>query len=301
MSEQSSAAANLGRFVAFAPDVEAAERVSAEAWNAGASGIEEREAPGGVELCIYAPISVLREVRDAVRADGAAARVEEAEGVPATDWSESWKQGLGAVEISPRLRLRPSFVEAPLAPGQCELVLDPAQAFGTGGHESTRLALAWIDALAPDLPEPCRVLDIGTGTGVLAFAAIRLADARAVAFDIDPWALAAARDNAGLNGIDAGLDLFVGSLDAVGGPGFDLVVANLSQRELMPLISGVAERTVVGGAAILSGLLRHECDGITSALQGVGFSIGGTREATDTEGNCWSALLMRRRDACAIR
>lgn len=293
-SQQSRAEETFARFVARSPDADSAERVSAEAWSAGSVGIEERDAPGGVELCIYAPLSVVEDVRAAVRAAGVAGTVAEAEAVPDTDWSETWKQGLGAVEISPRLRVRPSFVDAPPAPGQCELVIDPGQAFGTGGHESTRLTLEWIDALAAELPERCRVLDIGTGTGVLALALIRLASARAVAFDIDPAAVAAARDNAVHNGIGAGLDLFVGPLDAVGGSGFDLVVANLLKSELMPLIAGIAARTAEGGAAIFSGLLLRERDDVVAALREAGFSTIGTRDARDADGECWCALLMRR-------
>jgi ribosomal protein L11 methyltransferase len=289
-----SASALFACFSARAADAATAERLSAEAWAAGAAGIEERELADGVLLIIYAPAGDAEPVRAAVAAAAGAGAVTAAEPVPETDWSEQWKRGLEATVISPRLLVRPSFVERVLAPGQVELVIDPGQAFGTGSHESTRLTLEWIDALAPELPRGCRVLDVGTGTGVLALAAIRLAGARAVACDSDPLAAAAARENARTNGLAAEISVFTGSLDALGGAGFDLVVANLLKRELLPLVRGIAAHTAPGGRAILSGLLARDADEILRALVATGFAAAGTREAVDANGDRWTALLMRR-------
>jgi len=289
-----STSAPFARFTARAADAATAERLSAEAWAAGAVGIEEREVGDGVLLLIYASAGDAEAVRAAVAGAAEAGAVAAAEPVPERDWSEEWKRGLEATVISPRLLVRPSFVERVPAPGQAELVIDPGQAFGTGSHESTRLALEWIDALAPELPRGCRVLDVGTGTGVLALAAIRLADARAVACDSDPLATAAARETALANGLAAGLALFTGSLDALGDGDFDLVVANLLKRELTPLVRGIAAHTAPGGRAILSGLLARDAGQILPALTAAGFSAAGTREAVDANGDRWTALLMRR-------
>jgi ribosomal protein L11 methyltransferase len=282
------------RFTARVNDAGAAERLAAEAWDAGSSGIEERQAAEGVELLIYAPSAAAERVRSAVVAAGEAFAVTALEGVPQSDWSESWKRGLRAIEISPRLRVRPSCVAAGETPGQVELVIDPGQAFGTGGHESTRLALEWIDALASDLPRHSRVLDVGTGTGVLALAAIRLAGARALGFDLDPLAAQAATGNAAANGIHAGLDLFTGPLAALGDVTFDLVVANLLRSELLPLIDGIAACTAPGGFAVFSGLLSSECDRVVEALRAAGFTPAGAREAHDANDEGWTALLMKR-------
>jgi ribosomal protein L11 methyltransferase len=294
-SEHSAAAsATFARFVARAADAGSAERLSAEAWAAGAVGIEEREAADGVKLLIYASTGDVEAVRAAVAGAAEAGAITAAEPVPESDWSERWKQGLEAIAVSPRLLVRPSFVERAPAPGQAEIVVDPGQAFGTGGHESTRLALEWIDALSPELPQGCRVLDVGTGTGVLALAAIRLAGARAVAFDLDPLAAPTARENALANGLAAGLRLFTGSLEALGDVDFDLVVANLLKIELLPLARGVAAHTARGGRAVFSGLLAREADEVSHALTAAGFTAAGAREAVDTNGDRWTALLMRR-------
>jgi ribosomal protein L11 methyltransferase len=294
-SEHSAAAsAPFACFIARAADAAAAERLSAEAWSAGAAGIEEREAEDGVELLIYAPAGDAEAVRAAVAEAAEAGAVAAAEPVPESDWSERWKQGLEAILVSPRLLVRPSFIEHAPAPGQAELVVDLGQAFGTGRHESTRLALEWIDALAPELPQGCRVLDVGTGTGVLALAAIRLAGARAVAFDLDPLAAPIARENALANGLAAGLRLFTGSLDALGDADFDLVVANLLKSELLPLTRGIAAHTAPGGRAVFSGLLARDAEEVLPALTTAGFAPTGAREAVDANGDRWTALLMQR-------
>jgi ribosomal protein L11 methyltransferase len=291
---RASASARFARFLARAADAAAAERISAEAWAAGAVGLEERDAADGVELLIYAPAGVVGAVRAAVAEAAEAGSVAAAEPVPESDWSECWKQGLDAILVSPRLLVRPSFVERRAAPGQLELVVDPGQAFGTGGHESTRLALEWIDAVAPELPRGCRVLDVGTGTGVLALAAIGLAGARAVAFDLDPLAALAARENARTNGLAEALRVFTGPLEAVADVGFDLVVANLLKNELLPLARGISAHTAPGGRAVFSGLLARDADEALPALAAVGFAAAGAREAVDANGDRWVALLMRR-------
>jgi ribosomal protein L11 methyltransferase len=294
IEHSATASARFARFVARAADAGAAERLSAEAWAAGAVGIEERDVPDGVDLLIYAPAGDVEVVREAVAEAAAAGSVAAAELVPESDWSERWKQGLEAIAVSPRLIVRPSFIERAPAPGQAELVIDPGQAFGTGGHESTRLALEWIDALASELPRGCRVLDVGTGTGVLALAAIRLAGARAVAFDLDPLAAPAARENALVNGLAAGLRLFTGSLEALGDVDFDLVAANLLKSELLPLARGIAAHTAPGGRAVFSGLLARDADEVLPALTAAGFAPAGDREAVDANGDRWTALLMQR-------
>jgi ribosomal protein L11 methyltransferase len=288
------ASAPFARFTARAADAAAAERLAAEAWAAGAAGIEEREAEEAVELLIYTPAACGAAVRSAVAAAAGAGPVGGLTPVPATDWSQRWKQGLEAIEVSPRLLVRPSFVAHDPAPGQAELVIDPAQAFGTGGHASTRLALEWIDAVAGELPSGARVLDVGTGTGVLALAAARLAGVAAVAFDLDPLAAPAARGNARANGLAAWLHLFTGPLDALGDATFELVVANLLKNEMLPLLGGMAAHTRPGGCIVLSGLLAEEAEAVAAASAAVGFAVADARTAVDANGDGWIALLMKR-------
>ncbi|MBW2274011.1 MAG: 50S ribosomal protein L11 methyltransferase [Deltaproteobacteria bacterium] len=279
---------------------EQVDLLSAECWAAGAVGIEEREDGAGCMLLVYAQAARAQEVEQAAReslgareSSGEEGRVEPPEPVESGDWSERWKEGLAAVVVSPRLVVRPSFVEITPEPGRLELVIDPKQAFGTGGHASTLLALEWVDVLADELPASSRVLDIGTGTGVLALAALRLGAGEAVAFDIDPIAVCEAREWAELNELAERLRLFAGPLDALAAADFDLVVANLLRRELLPLAADVAGRLTARGSLVLSGLLAEEQGEIEAAFGGVGLRCAGARFAEDG-GEQWVSLCMRR-------
>lgn len=227
-------------------------------------------------------------------ADPAPLELGEIEPVPDTDWSEGWKAGLGASVISERLVVRPSFVAHALGPRQAEVVIDPGQAFGTGTHPSTVLALEWIDLLASELPEGARVLDVGTGSGVLALAAAALAGVRVVAFDLDPVAACEARANVARNGCALRVAVFAGGLDALAGPGFDLIVANLLRSEALPLLAGLAARTRTGGQAVFSGLLASEIEAFSEAVIAAGFTPKGVRRGEDASGERWAAVLTER-------
>ncbi len=288
--------ARFGRIPLRALRREAAERALAFAVEAGASGAEELEDEVGIHWILYAPAAAAAAVR------AAAERGLAGEGSlgawrdePEVDWRERWKRGLGPIEISPRLRLRPPFAPAGSDPAR-ELVIEPGQAFGTGGHASTWLALAGLDRWRERGARPARVLDLGTGSGVLALAALRLfPDARAVACDLDPLACPAARANARRNGLSARLALFTGGVAALARARvFDCVVANLLRRELEPELAALAARAAAGACAVFSGLLEREAEPLAQALRRCGFARPEPLARGDADGERWIALLARR-------
>jgi len=265
-----------------------AERAAAEAWEAGATGIEERD---DGSLIAWAPAACAEAVRAALVAALGAAAVGVVEPEPPADWPETWKQGLRPLVVSPRLVVRPPFAAHALAPGQREVVIEPRQAFGTGAHASTALALEALDeALAGRAG--AGVLDVGCGSGVLALAALALGAGAAVACDLDPIAARETRENAAANGL-APLAAFTGSLDALGAGRFQVVVANMIRRELEPLLAGLVARLAPGGALVLSGLLASERAALEASLAALGARVDGAR-GREEGGDAWLALTATR-------
>jgi ribosomal protein L11 methyltransferase len=268
------------------------ERAAAEAYAAGALGLEERP---GLELVLYAREADAAAVREAVLGLGETGlSVGRAEALDATDWSTAWRGGLEPIVVSSRLLVRPSFTEHTPEAGQAVLVIDPGQAFGTGGHATTRLALELVCALPSAQLAGARVLDVGTGTGVLALAALALGAGGAVGCDTDPLGSEAARENARINRLDDRLAVYTGSVDALSPAGFDLTLANMIRSELMPLLAGLTAATRLGGDVIFSGLLAEERSRFEAAVIGHGLELVEVRAERDATGDRWLACRARR-------
>jgi ribosomal protein L11 methyltransferase len=149
-----------------------------------------------------------------------------------------------------------------------EVVVDPGTAFGSGSHASTRLCLAALEPLAPGAR---RVLDVGSGTGVLGVAALLLGPGTLVALDVDPGAVAATRRAVELNGVADRATVLDGSVSAVAGT-FDLVLANLLVPIVEELGPELVARVAPGGAIVVGGLLDHQVDRAVAALSPLALS-----------------------------
>jgi ribosomal protein L11 methyltransferase len=230
--------------------VERSEALVAELGSLGTSGLEERAlADGRVELLAYFESGELDPAAVLALADAAqGVTVAEAEPVPDTDWEQAWRAGLRPRRIG-RLWVRPSFCESA---GEPELVIDPQQAFGSGEHATTRLALGLVQEA---LRAGDSLLDLGTGSGILALGALRCGAARAVGLDLDPVAVHNASENRARNGLP--LALACGNLESLAaGARFDVVVANLLLHELTPCARQLASHAA--RELILSGYLASE-------------------------------------------
>jgi ribosomal protein L11 methyltransferase len=279
--------------VRIALAAERAEWAAAEAFGAGAAGVEEREEGGRTVLLVYTPAACAAAVRDAALGAAGAGATAAIEPVVPRDWPETWKEGLAPLVVSPRLVVRPSFAAHALAPGQVEVVIEPRQAFGTGAHGSTALALALLDARMAGAGA-ARVLDVGAGSGVLAIAAAKLGARDVVACDLDPIAARESRENAARNG--CALASFAGSLDALGPRAgcFDLVIANMLSSELAPILAALAARVAERGVLVLSGLLAAEQPATAQALAALGLAIRDERRQRDLRGDAWLAVTASR-------
>ncbi|MCP5056068.1 MAG: methyltransferase [bacterium] len=269
---------------------DARERALALGVAAGALGAEERNGPPP-SLIMFVGAEDGEAVEAALR-DALGEELHIGVPVPIAEvaWSEAWKEGLEPIVVSPRLAVTPSFVPFEPSPGQIALVIDPGQAFGTGGHASTRLALDLLDALPQAAIAEQRVLDVGCGTGVLALAALGLGAKQAVALDLDPLATEATWENAARNRLTAGLSVWTGPIEGLGERPFDLVLANMIRAELFPLLEAIRARCSAGGRVILSGLLDEEQALVDEALAGVGLEAVESRRHQDALGDHWLAI-----------
>lgn len=201
------------------------------------------------------------------------------------NWNAAWEATIQPLAVGPFV-IAPTWAEPP--PPMADLLLlriDPKMAFGTGYHATTRISLR---LLATRVPPNGRVLDVGTGTGVLAIAALKAGAAAAVGVDIDPWSVENARDNAVLNGVDDRLDVRDGSADDVPERGFDLVCCNIIRAVLMPMLPALAARRAPGAPLVLSGLLATERDRFAEALAAVGLTVA----EEDAEGDWWGCVAL---------
>jgi ribosomal protein L11 methyltransferase len=253
------------------------ERLVAELHSLGTLGIEEREN----ELLAYFERSQVPEQGIQALADAAGTvQVSPLELVPPTDWEREWRAGLRPRRVGP-LWIRPSWCESAGTP---EIVIDPEQAFGSGEHASTRLALKLVlDALG----EGDRVLDLGCGSGILGLGALRLGAAQAWSLDIDRQACR----NAAKNGVnnDLTLRLICGTLDAIESrEPFDLVVANMLPAHLSRWLPRLAAHT--SRALVLSGYLTDGCAELCGRVRELGWVMRCALEEAQS-GDVWGASL----------
>lgn len=194
------------------------------------------------------------------------------------DWAVAWRDFFGVVDYGGRIVIVPSWVEHEPAAGQLVIRLDPGQAFGTGHHETTRLCLA---ALEGAVREGDAVLDVGTGSGVLAIAAALLGARHVDAIDIDPVAAEVAAANVAANAVSGRVSVAAGTLAVGGGKRYDVIVANISTAANISL--GPAFRAAAGPGArlLLSGLLAADADRVAAAMGADGFRPAARRTERD--------------------
>ncbi len=176
--------------------------------------------------------------------------------LPEEDWHTGWHAYFTPLAIGERLVVRPPWAESSSA-DKVEVIIEPKQAFGTGTHATTRLMLEAITDRADTLPRSA--LDVGTGSGILAIThALFRPDSQIVACDLDPLAIANARENAHHNQVADRIHLFVGSLQALGSVTYPHIYANLQRQIILSLLPDLMEHLAPGGYLFLSGLLTSE-------------------------------------------
>jgi ribosomal protein L11 methyltransferase len=268
---------------------EDAEMVLAELLEIAPSGVEEVEVGEGlVEYAVYGSPGELPQLPD-LRAAAGEALVEIATSDLPDDWSERWKRFHRPVliegrETVPSLHVRPPWEPPSGRRDVREIVIDPAQAFGTGAHATTRLCLELLLEVALHDESRGPLLDVGTGSGVLAIAAAHLGFTPVLGLDNEIESVEATRENALVNRVEIEVRRFDLRTDLLGGDMCPVVFANL----LRPLLLDLARVMPTTPRHLLaSGLLVHEVDEVVQAFEGIGL-----RERERRHGGEWAAVWL---------
>ena len=190
--------------------------------------------------------------------------------VPQADWNVLWKKNLKPIIISEKIAIKPSWHKQSGFLAENVIEIDPQMAFGTGSHETTRLVLRLIEKyITPNM----KVLDIGTGTGILTIAATKLGVAHVVAFDNDPIAVTTAHQNLINNDAHQNVYLFTGTIAALRCLEFDLILANLTSSQIIKILPHILTNSISSPLIILSGILRDEENWVNIELGRFGLPI----------------------------
>jgi len=215
---------------------------------------------------------------------GDAAPIITVERVPETDWNAMWAKAITPIRVGRRFVIRPSWASVERRDHDIELIIDPRQAFGTGHHATTQLILEWLE---DHIHGGEKVLDIGTGSGILAMAAIRLGASYAHGVDHDPVAIECAREYARENQFGEELRLTVGTVKVAEGC-HEVILANLDRGTLLELAPFFQEHAAPHAVLLCSGILTEDRESVIQRLQANGWIIQEERERSG-----WLALAFR--------
>jgi ribosomal protein L11 methyltransferase len=249
------------------------DRLIAELWDRGSDGITESDLPGGAcgLRAFFAEDLDAPSLAQEFSRWSARWQVEEPR-----DWIAEARSRIEPLCVGSQFFLVPEWRNDPTPPGRFRIEVNPGLAFGTGGHESTQLCL---EALEREIEPGAIVLDVGTGSGILARAAQLLGADRAIACDIDPVAVELARQ----------MFSFVGTADAIRACSFDLAVANISPETIVALAPDLIRVLRPEGVAIVSGFEASEVEMVEAAL-----SVAGAETKSTGAKRNWRALVVSR-------
>ena len=206
-------------------------------------------------------------------------------GVNEEDWANNWKQYYHTQRIGKRIVVTPSWEEYTPTGDDVQMRLDPGMAFGTGTHDTTRLCLELLEEC---VTPTTRILDVGTGSGILSVGGVLLGAPSALGVDIDPVAVKVANENAQINEVSDKTEFVCGDLtDKVHGQ-FEIVTANIVADIIIRLLSTVKNYLLKGGVLIVSGIIDTRADEVENACHEAGFTT-----AKRLEHGGWVAIKLR--------
>lgn len=186
------------------------------------------------------------------------------------NWNEEWEKSREVILVSDKLVIKPSFKEYSAKRDQIVITIDPKMSFGTGEHQSTKLSLLFLEKY---VKKGMEILDVGTGTAVLAIASIKMGADQAIAIDNDEWCFENSMENCELNLVKDKVDIRLCEINDVAEQEFDLIVANIQRDILLQIKDAIHHRLIKNGLLILSGLLIQDKEEIQTVYQELNFSL----------------------------
>lgn len=202
------------------------------------------------------------------------------------NWNEEWEKSREVIEVSEKIIIKPSFKNYTPKPNQIVITVDPKMSFGTGEHQSTKLSLQLLEKY---VKSGMQILDVGTGTGILAIAAVKLGAKRIVAIDNDEWCYGNSVENCEVNSVRDHIDVRQCEITNVWEQNFDLIVANIQRDVLIQINNEINRRIRKGGILILSGLLIQDEDEIKREYEKLSFTFLDSKISGE-----WIAVVFRK-------
>ena len=242
----------------------------------------------GEFLNAYAPQSQMEEIRQDVE------NLLEGEGflnyffeeIEAQNWNATWESDFEEVEVRGEVLIRAPFHPERIGYAGMEVIIQPKMSFGTGHHSTTQLM---IESLLDGEIDGKRVLDMGSGTGVLAIVAAKLGASNVLAVEIDDMAEESVRENIELNGVTEKIESICGDARAIEGREFDIVLANINRNILLADMEAYVATMPNGGKLVMSGFLAEDVEILKKKAQSLGYTL--TRHRTN---DVWQAVEFQR-------
>ncbi|NSW83274.1 MAG: 50S ribosomal protein L11 methyltransferase [Syntrophothermus sp.] len=209
------------------------------------------------------------------------------EDVNEEDWANCWKSYYHSLKIGKRLVIKPSWEDYRAEPGEVVIEIDPGMAFGTGTHATTRFCLELIEKY---VSKDMTLIDIGTGSGILAIAAAKLGARRIIALDLDPVAVQVAKENVARNGVEEQVEVWNLDFREMPETRADLIIGNLTAELVKELMPKIRTMLVRGGHFIASGITAIQWPLVEAAMESAGFTV---QELTENEEE-WVAVVVQK-------
>ncbi|MBS4029311.1 MAG: 50S ribosomal protein L11 methyltransferase [Ignavibacteriales bacterium] len=206
--------------------------------------------------------------------------------IPNQDWNKEWENSIEPILATEKILVRPSWKKVENNDGKLVITIDPKMSFGTGHHETTRLMLQLMEKYVK--PNDF-VLDLGTGTGILAIAAIKLDAKKCIAVDNDEWSIENTKENVVVNKVENLIDVFHGTIETVRENNFDVILANIQSSIILPILPIMISKIKPNGKILLSGLLKEEREKILFSLSETSLNVN--EEISENE---WIAFCVIR-------